>query len=142
MAKIHDILKQYWGFDDFRPLQEDIIKEIENLVVSGYKEVTLLGQNVNAYGKDLDNEIDFLISNIRIEIEGANTFDKMWLFSGDNFTRSYDNGYDGRKIIGSTRQVQIFAVENDGIYQVNAVDHIHNTLQKYLQKQSAHHQTF
>ena len=38
---------------------EDILKEVIDLKNNGYKEVTLLGQNVNAYGKDLDNEIDF-----------------------------------------------------------------------------------
>ena len=37
---------------------EEIIKEIENLAEEGYKEITLLGQNVTAYGKDL-GEIDF-----------------------------------------------------------------------------------
>ena len=33
-------------------LPEDIIKEVEDLIKNGYQEVTLLGQNVNAYGKD------------------------------------------------------------------------------------------
>lgn len=34
--------------------KEDIIREVEELIKEGYQEVTLLGQNVNAYGKDLE----------------------------------------------------------------------------------------
>lgn len=51
---------------------EDIIKEVKELKEAGYKEITLLGQNVNAYGKDLDGEIEFSkllekVSDIGIE---------------------------------------------------------------------------
>ena len=35
-------------------LMEDILKEVKELKNNGYQEVTLLGQNVNAYGKDLN----------------------------------------------------------------------------------------
>ncbi len=39
--------------------KDDIINEVKNLVELGYQEVTLLGQNVNAYGKDKKDDYTF-----------------------------------------------------------------------------------
>lgn len=38
---------------------QEIIKEVTDMVNSGYKEIMLLGQNVNSYGKGLEEEINF-----------------------------------------------------------------------------------
>ena len=43
-----------------------IIEEAKQLVKEGYKEITLLGQNVNAYGKDLDN--NYYLSNLLLDV--------------------------------------------------------------------------
>ncbi len=53
-------------------LKEDILNEVKELKEKGFKEITLLGQNVNAYGKDLNKGYDFAnllkeVSDIGIE---------------------------------------------------------------------------
>ena len=46
---------------------EQIIREVKDLVAEGYRDITLLGQNVNSYGKDRPGEMDF--SDLLAEID-------------------------------------------------------------------------
>ncbi len=46
--------------------KDDILKEVRQLIADGYKEITLLGQNVNAYGKDLYE--DYTLANLLEDI--------------------------------------------------------------------------
>lgn len=46
------------GRERSRPLN-DIMTEVKSLLAQGYKEITLLGQNVNSYGHDLNDGADF-----------------------------------------------------------------------------------
>lgn len=50
----------------------DVVAEVKQLVDSGYKEITLLGQNVNSYGNDLKDGGDFadLLDAIGREVKG------------------------------------------------------------------------
>lgn len=48
-------------------LPEDIISEVRDLARLGYKDITLLGQNVNAYGKDFE-EMNFGLGDLMNEI--------------------------------------------------------------------------
>ena len=51
-------------------LPEDILNEVRELISQGYKEIMLLGQNVNSYGNDLGTGIDF-----RMLLESINKLD-------------------------------------------------------------------
>ncbi len=43
---------------------EEILKEVRSLVEGGYKEITLLGQNVNSYGNDFSDRPDVNFANL------------------------------------------------------------------------------
>ena len=68
-------------------LMADVLKECSELYEKGYKEITLIGQNVNAYGKDLESGNDFAtllkaVSDIGIERIRFTT-SHPWDFSDD-----------------------------------------------------------
>lgn len=52
-------------------LPEDIIHEIETLVADGVVEIQLLGQNVNSYGKNLEDKVSFAaLLRLIAQVEG------------------------------------------------------------------------
>ena len=51
--------------------KEDILEEFKQLIAEGYKDITLLGQNVNSYGKDNDDGCDFAdLLRLLCKVEG------------------------------------------------------------------------
>lgn len=78
---------------------EDIEKEIRELVKDGYKEITLLGQNVNSYGKDLSPALDFADLLVRIDkIEGLERIRFMTSHPKDLSFKVIEAVRDGEKI--------------------------------------------
>ncbi|WP_058307742.1 tRNA (N6-isopentenyl adenosine(37)-C2)-methylthiotransferase MiaB [Gracilibacillus massiliensis] len=88
-------------------MPEDIIQEVRHLAAQGYKEITLLGQNVNAYGKDLEFEYglgDLMEEMSKIDIPRV------------RFTTSHPRDFDDRLI-------EVLAQGG------NLLDHIHLPVQ-------------
>jgi tRNA-2-methylthio-N6-dimethylallyladenosine synthase len=66
------------GREVSRP-SEEILREVEELVSSGYKTITLLGQNVNSYGLDRrSNEMSF--SRLLAEIGRLTRGEDLWVY--------------------------------------------------------------
>jgi tRNA-2-methylthio-N6-dimethylallyladenosine synthase len=71
-------------------LPEDIIEEVRGLSEQGYQEVTLLGQNVNAYGKDLTS-ISYTFADLLLDLNKIN-------IPRIRFTTSHPRDLDDRTI--------------------------------------------
>lgn len=71
-------------------LPEDIIAEVRDLARLGYKEITLLGQNVNAYGKDFD-DMNYGLGDLMDEIRKID-------IPRIRFTTSHPRDFDDRLI--------------------------------------------
>ncbi|RNF40569.1 tRNA (N6-isopentenyl adenosine(37)-C2)-methylthiotransferase MiaB [Planococcus salinus] len=87
---------------------EDIIQEVRHLAAQGYKEVTLLGQNVNAYGKDFD-DITYRLGDLMDDLRSID-------LPRIRFTTSHPRDFDDHLI-------EVLAKGG------NLVDHIHLPVQ-------------
>lgn len=63
----------------------------------------------------------------RIDLSGNHYTDCMWIFSDSTCSNKFDNGWDGYKIQGSIEAPQLYAMESDGNYQIDAVADINGT---------------
>ncbi|WP_163536863.1 tRNA (N6-isopentenyl adenosine(37)-C2)-methylthiotransferase MiaB [Gracilibacillus sp. YIM 98692] len=88
-------------------MPEDIIQEVRHLAAQGYQEITLLGQNVNAYGKDL--EFEYGLGDLMEEISKID-------IPRVRFTTSHPRDFDDRLI-------EVLAKGG------NLLDHIHLPVQ-------------
>src|SRR5690625_1542998 len=87
---------------------EDIIQEVRHLAAQGYKEITLLGQNVNAYGKDFE-DIDYKFADLMDDMRKID-------IPRVRFTTSHPRDFDDRLI-------EVLAQGG------NLMDHIHLPVQ-------------
>jgi hypothetical protein len=77
--------------------------------------------------KSLDVISNTDLVSTMIDLIGLHYSDRMWIFTEASCTRNFDNGWDGRKMLGSSLAPQIYAMEPDGDYQVNSVSDMNNT---------------
>jgi tRNA-2-methylthio-N6-dimethylallyladenosine synthase len=87
---------------------EDIIREVRHLAAQGYQEITLLGQNVNAYGKDFE-DMEYGLGDLMDELRKID-------IPRIRFTTSHPRDFDERLI-------EVLAKRG------NLVEHIHLPVQ-------------
>jgi len=98
-----------------------------NSVISfNYKDVINRNTTIQKV-KAADEVTNTDLISTRIDLTGQHYSDRMWIFTEPSCTRDFDNGWDGRKMLGSSLAPQIYAVEPDGDYQVNSVSDMNNT---------------
>jgi len=88
-----------------------------------YKNVALTNTDMHRVRSSEESDRSAII----IDVKGETLSDRMWLITDSLSTNTFDNGYDGMKMLGSSLAPQIFAEEADGNYQVNTVKNINNT---------------
>jgi tRNA-2-methylthio-N6-dimethylallyladenosine synthase len=78
------------GREVSRPSNE-IIEEVTSLMKKGYKSITLLGQNVNSYGFDNENEISFAQLLEKIGQQGEKLNNPAWVYFTSPHPRDMTN---------------------------------------------------
>jgi hypothetical protein len=92
-----------------------------------YNSVVMYNTDKQRVKGDKEVSVTDSLIGTSIELDGTSNSDRMWLFAQPGCTRNFDNGWDGAKMPGDALAPKIFAEEEDGNYQVDAVDDINNT---------------
>jgi len=94
-----------------------------NAVKMGNSEI----QRAPSKNKDASLDEESLVSS-SIILQGTTRADNMWIFVDDRFTRSFDNGYDGKKVSPAAGMPRIYGSETDFNYNINAVNDLNNSV--------------
>ncbi|MBV5282679.1 MAG: T9SS type A sorting domain-containing protein [Paludibacter sp.] len=101
-------------------------KTVNSYIKINYNDALIKNTTIQRV-KSIDAISNTDLVSTMIDLTGLHYSDRMWIFSEPSCTRNFDNGWDGRKILGSSLAPQIYAMEPDGDYQVNSVSDMHNT---------------
>jgi len=101
-------------------------KTVNSYIKINYNDALIKNTTIQRI-KSIDAISNTDLTSTMIDLTGKHYSDRMWIFTEPSCTRNFDNGWDGRKILGSSLAPQIYAMEPDGDYQVNSVSDMHNT---------------
>jgi len=62
-----------------------------------------------------------------VDVKSTLYTDRTWIFTKENCTSAFDNGFDGRRFESSALRPQIYTIEGSGLYQINSKNDINNT---------------
>lgn len=88
-----------------------------------YSSVAMKNSTMQKVSSKVDTSIPYTI----IDVKGTRYNDRMWIFINPLCTRNFDNGWDGRKMYGTSVNPQLCALEDDGDYQIDAISDIEGT---------------
>lgn len=88
----------------------------------------------------IDENQNSKVSSTRIEVEGDNGADRMWIITKPSYKKDFDNGGDGYKQTGNALSPQIFAVDKAGKLQVNATNDMNNLVVAFQTGQDTKYQ--
>jgi hypothetical protein len=101
-------------------------KTVRSYIKINYNDALIKNTTIQRV-KSVDKITNTDLISTRIDLTGKHYSDRMWIFTEPSCTRNFDNGWDGRKMLGSSLAPQIYAIEPDGDYQVNSVSDMNNT---------------
>ena len=92
-----------------------------------YTEVTGAFNATAQYAKSNDRDsVDNLVYT-HIQVVGESGKDHLWLFTQNDCTPSFDNGWDAAKKFGTITAPQLYTEGSDDIYQINGLNDINGT---------------